>query len=78
MAEALIPPIGQNMEACRRELGISAAAAARAIGVEPLTFYRWRNGDVIPRWEHVVAAGELFRKTPDWFYAEHEHEDVAA
>lgn len=60
------------MEACRRELGLSAAEAARRIGVQPITFYRWRDGTVIPRWEHVLKASEVFRRAPDWFYKEHE------
>lgn len=60
------------MERCRRELGLSAADAARMIGVEPITFYRWRKGTTVPSWEHVLAASELFRRAPEWFYADHD------
>ena len=66
------PPVGKNMEACRRDLGITAAALAREIGVQPITFYRWREGTVTPKWENVVAASEVVHKTPDWFYGEHD------
>ena len=62
------------MERCRRELGLSAADAAREIGVEPITFYRWRKGTTVPSWEHVLAASELFRRAPEWFYADHDAE----
>ena len=64
------PPCGRNMEACRQELGLSAAEAARRIGVEPITFYRWREETVIPKWENVVSASKIFRKEPGWFYGE--------
>ena len=67
-----IPPVGKNMERCRRELGLSAADAAREIGVEPITFYRWRKGTTVPQWEHVLAASKLFRRSPEWFYADHD------
>jgi DNA-binding XRE family transcriptional regulator len=62
------------MERCRRELGISAADAARSIGVEPITFYRWRSGRTVPQWEHVLVASKLFRRSPEWFYADHDSE----
>ena len=82
MAEVVIPPVGEKMERCRREIGLSAADAARQIGVEPITFYRWRNGEQIPTWEHVLRASELFRRPPGWFYVDGdddpEPEDIAA
>lgn len=70
-ARPTVPPVGRNMERCRRELGLSAADAARRIGVEPITFYRWRTEKTVPDWEYVLAASDVFRRSPDWFYAEH-------
>jgi DNA-binding XRE family transcriptional regulator len=63
------------MERCRRELGLSAADAARRIGVEPITFYRWRDEKTVPDWEYVLSASDVFRRSPDWFYAEHGGKD---
>lgn len=71
MAKQALPPVGRNMELCRRQLGLSAAEVARLIGVEPITFYRWRSGKNAPTWENVLVASRVFAKAPAWFYEDH-------
>lgn len=56
-----VPPVARNLEKLRMMRGWSAAETARKLGVEPMTYYRWRDGYTIPPWEQVLVASRLFQ-----------------
>lgn len=66
-----LPPVAKNLELVRRLNGLSGAAMARTLGVEPMTYYRYRRGETIPPWERVCIASVRFQRLPEWFYTDH-------
>ena len=49
-------------ELIRRKAGLSLAAVARAIDVEPSTVFWWERGRFLPQGDNAVAYCELLRR----------------
>lgn len=64
-------PVAKNLELLRRVNDLSGAEMARRLGVDPMTFYRYRTQGVIPPWDRVVKAARAFDRPPEWFYTDH-------
>ena len=63
-----IPPVSMHFEQVRRDRNMSGADMARIAGVEPMTYYRWRNGESIPPWSAVRRIGAFFGISLGDFY----------
>lgn len=63
-------PVWKNLELVRRANRISQAEMARRMGVDPMTYYRYRTQGVIPPWDRVVKAAHEFQVEPHWFYTQ--------
>lgn len=56
---------GVPLQTARRNAGIPAKAAARALGVSVQTLHKWETGETIPNMDHVNGLIKLYRVSLD-------------
>jgi DNA-binding XRE family transcriptional regulator len=56
--DAQLPPRKERRR-IRVDAHVSGRRAARALGVNPMTFFKWENGDITPTLENAIAYRRL-------------------
>lgn len=67
-----------NFQAEMDRVGLPHVVVARGIDVSERQITRWRNGHTIPTYDSVEKIARYFERAPEWFYADHSAEQVAA
>jgi DNA-binding XRE family transcriptional regulator len=53
-----LPPVAERAR-IRRDSRATLRDFAAALGVSPMTIYRWESGDIAPRLDHAIAYAQL-------------------
>ena len=67
-----------NFQAEFDRLGFPVAVVARKMGVSEKQIIRWRSGENTPQYRSVERIAAFFDRDPEWFYADHSDDRVAA
>ena len=64
---SMIPGLAQRLKAARNEAGFNQREAAKAIGVDPNTIWRYENDRLNPSNSALLAMSYTYGKSVDWF-----------
>lgn len=73
-----MPNVGLRIREARAAAGLTQIGLAELAGQGERTIQAWERGERTPRLPALVALAALLGRPVAWFYAEPEHEDVAA
>ena len=65
---AQIPGLAQRLKDARREAGLKQREAAKAIGVDPNTIWRYENDRLNPSNSALLALSYTYGKPVGWFH----------